>query len=182
MTNQTPKPLPEELLPEVPEGATAEMIAGEWCLRDKWQRNVTFHPRVIGMLSQYESWLSRANQHQSRKVRAKYVRLLRERHESLLPVLREVAQQYGYALAVHGSLQRDIDLIAVPWRDDPIDADSLVSALHRVCNAVYGCTLKEPTSKPQGRRAWVILFPGFDAMYIDLSVMPRIEKQSEPHS
>lgn len=115
-----------------------------------------------------------------------YIRLLRQRHDALMPVLREVAEQYGYALAVHGSLQRDIDLIAVPWREEPMPVDSLVAALHNVCEAVYSCTLSTATDKPCGRRAWVILFPGFEAMYIDLSVFPppvkKDEEQELPHA
>jgi len=32
--------------------------------------------------------------------------------------LKQIAQQYGYNLIVHGSLQRDLDLIAIPWTDN----------------------------------------------------------------
>ena len=36
---------------------------------------------------------------------------------ALYPDLAEIAREHGYALAVHGSLARDFDLIAVPWRE-----------------------------------------------------------------
>jgi hypothetical protein len=39
----------------------------------------------------------------------------------LLPALREVARRFGYALAVHGSLEWDIDLVAVPWCENAPD-------------------------------------------------------------
>ena len=32
--------------------------------------------------------------------------------------LKEIAKQYGYNLVIHGSLNRDLDLIAIPWSDD----------------------------------------------------------------
>jgi hypothetical protein len=34
---------------------------------------------------------------------------------ALYPELSEIARSHGYALAVHGSLARDFDLICVPW-------------------------------------------------------------------
>lgn len=33
------------------------------------------------------------------------------------PELAEICRKHGYALAVHGSLARDFDLIAIPWAD-----------------------------------------------------------------
>jgi len=109
----------------------------------------------------------------------------------LLPALREVARRHGYALAVHGSLERDIDLLAVPWRDGAFDADTLARAIHAACEAVMGCavgpagwtasakwepppgSLPNPAHKPHGRRAWSIHLGG--GPYLDLSIMPRCE-------
>ena len=31
-------------------------------------------------------------------------------------LLKEVAIQYGYNLVIHGSMNRDLDLIAIPWK------------------------------------------------------------------
>src|ERR1700736_3980142 len=36
-------------------------------------------------------------------------------YRRIIPQLRRVAKQAGYGLGVHGSLRRDLDLIAVPW-------------------------------------------------------------------
>lgn len=33
--------------------------------------------------------------------------------------LKDIAEEYGYNLLIHGSMQRDLDLVAVPWRDNP---------------------------------------------------------------
>lgn len=78
------------------------------------------------------------------------------------------AKGSGYALAIHGSLNRDLDLVAIPWTDEAEDSESLIKSLSRAvgCGAIQG-----PYDKPHGRRSWAILLGG-DA-YIDLSVMPR---------
>lgn len=95
---------------------------------------------------------------------------------SLLPGLRDAARACGYALAVHGSMDRDFDLVAVPWTDDASSAEELVEA---VCTAVDGHFRARtdggpwPREKPHGRRAWAIRLSG--TAYIDLSVMPRTE-------
>jgi len=91
---------------------------------------------------------------------------------AILPSLIEVARRNGYALCVHGSLVRDLDLVAVPWTDAATDAESLVAALAHVCGGVFssGDTGMTPTQKPHGRLAWNI-HTGAE-MYLDLSVMP----------
>lgn len=77
----------------------------------------------------------------------------------------------GYALAMHGSFTRDLDLLAVPWADHACDPEHLVG---RIADA---CELKPnghpPSEKPHGRRAWTLKFREFgDPRFIDLSVMP----------
>lgn len=91
---------------------------------------------------------------------------------ALYPALATVAREHGYALAIHGSLVRDFDLIAVPWVERPAEPDALVEALttrfalHRMD--------KGPTAKPHGRVAYTISV-GFGECAIDLSFMPREE-------
>ena len=41
----------------------------------------------------------------------------REYHDILIPALCEVERRNGYAIAVHDSLERDIDLVAIPWTE-----------------------------------------------------------------
>lgn len=59
----------------------------------------------------------------------------------------------GYALAIHGSLRRDFDLIAVPWVESPISPDVVLAALQEefAIKAVG-----EPTDKGHGRTAYSI--------------------------
>lgn len=91
-------------------------------------------------------------------------------------IIRVVAWQYGYAIGLHGSCTRDLDLIAVPWTEKCCDAETLIE---RFC---YFTDLEKqdhnPTIKPHGRLAWSLLFPGHkDPRWIDISVMPKAQPQ-----
>lgn len=88
-----------------------------------------------------------------------------------LPRMTAKAREFGYALSVHGSLQRDMDLIACPWSKDAADEQELLEAL---CETVGGFMLKHETGcdKPHGRRAWIIHMGA--GLYIDLSIMPKL--------
>lgn len=108
----------------------------------------------------------------------------------LIPHLRRVAREKGYCLATHGSLRRDIDLIAVPWRDyDVAPAFDLMEAMRSEAERVTGKTAfsihderahpsdytrRQPEPKPHGRLGWSIHLAGAGC-YIDLSVMPTRE-------
>lgn len=107
----------------------------------------------------------------------------------------DVARDHGYALALHGSLVEDMDLVAVPWVESAADAVTLKDALMKHIGACgYADLLKrdcpwlsddqirkvcagqrlpvdERTEKPHGRTAWnLYLWAGAK---VDLSVMPR---------
>lgn len=100
----------------------------------------------------------------------------------LYPGLCEVARANGYALTIHGSMTRDLDLVAIPWTAEAVDAEALVLALKTHVGAMvipgflddpqaFDWT-KDPTEKPHGRLAWNLYF--HLGCQIDLSVMPRI--------
>jgi len=50
-------------------------------------------------------------------------------YQELIEPLKEVARSHGYALAVHGSMTRDFDLIAVPWSLNCSDRNTLARDL-----------------------------------------------------
>jgi len=54
----------------------------------------------------------------------------------LYPGLCDVARTHGYALALHGSLVTDMDLIAVPWIPEAIEAEDLMVLFMDHLNAV----------------------------------------------
>lgn len=89
---------------------------------------------------------------------------------ALYPVLREAARRCGYALAIHGSVQADLDLLATPWTDEATDEAALVQA---VVEASGGTYLGKPGRKPRGRVAHTIHLGR--AGYIDLSVVGERE-------
>lgn len=103
----------------------------------------------------------------------------------LLDVIRPVALEHGYAIGLHGSLERDLDLIAVPWIKDAKPPRELVEAIARrisgrlqanIANDEYhkaGC----PGAKPHGRLTWSLYVGG--GPYVDISVMPMLSDEQE---
>lgn len=85
-----------------------------------------------------------------------------------------LAQAEGWALLLHGSATRDLDLLACPWEDRACKPEHLVNRIADACN--LNITIG-PTQKPHGRRAYTLMFETFgDPRFIDLSVMPRIPR------
>lgn len=99
-------------------------------------------------------------------------------YAALYPRLREVARQHGYALALHGSLAKDLDVIAVPWTATAVDGDTLARALMDAAGGlISGGTGR--ADKLHGRVAWTIMFADGGG-YIDLSVIPRAPIDTPP--
>jgi hypothetical protein len=94
------------------------------------------------------------------------------------PILAEIANEHGYALAIHGSVTRDLDLVAIPWIEEVKAAEDLMQAIAKYVGRYMGgltgdmVPLSQATIKPHGRLAWAI--PLHNGAVIDLSVMPRI--------
>jgi hypothetical protein len=87
--------------------------------------------------------------------------------------MRDVARAHGYALAIHGSLTRDFDLVAVPWTPEASDADTLVAAI--CADNQLLVTVPDKGDKPHGRRCWTLQgISGLGHGWVDLSVMPRM--------
>lgn len=105
------------------------------------------------------------------------MRTPREWYDLLIEFLREAAWAQGYAIGVHGSVARDIDLIAVPWTEAASSSRELAMALVHVVQRFTGWEPPYATDelltarKPHGRVCWVIHLGG--GPYIDLSIMPR---------
>ena len=88
--------------------------------------------------------------------------------------LRERAKALGWAIASHGSLERDIDLIAVPWTEGAAEPEALANSLRQVLDKLYGVGLEvgpnEAYPKPHGRLCWSFWIRPWT--YIDLSIYP----------
>lgn len=107
--------------------------------------------------------------------------LCRSLYDGLIEPLRAVAWWHGYALGVHGSLERDIDLIAVPWIEDCVSQEVLAEALRECAEREHGAAFLHPIetdayfqkgcpgAHAHGRRVWSFHLGG--GPYIDLSVL-----------
>lgn len=122
-------------------------------------------------------------------------------YASMYHGLCETARKHGYALAIHGTVTADLDLIAVPWTDAAASAETLRDALMAHIGACdyEGLTRRqfpnneplvqqilkdererkaEPHDetgaalKPHGRRAWNLYLD--HGAKVDLSIMPRL--------
>lgn len=84
--------------------------------------------------------------------------------------MKKVARLHGYALTVHGSMRRDLDIVAVPWVEDASDSEILLKDL---VIAAEGVLQVEPcTTKPHGIKSYNILIMGH--LYIDLNIIPLL--------
>lgn len=113
----------------------------------------------------------------------------RPKYEVLIDPLRKKARELGYAIGVHGSLKRDIDLIACPWSNDAVDACTLAEEIRKTAESICGYAFLNPREdddffrsgcpglKPHGRLVWSFHLGG--GPYIDLSVMPRLQDFSQ---
>ncbi len=87
-------------------------------------------------------------------------------------ILKKIAQEHGYALAVHGSFTRDMDLIAVAWVENPKPHLEMLAAFQKALGEVRvdGQPYDSMEVKPCGRLAYTIASGG--GGYLDISVIP----------
>lgn len=88
---------------------------------------------------------------------------------AMYPDLAKIAQQHGYALAVHGSLARDFDLIAVPWGQTLSPVSDVLAAI----TAHFSVTVSpdSPALRAHGRLAYTLNI-GWGECALDLSFLP----------
>lgn len=87
--------------------------------------------------------------------------------------IRELAKEVGYAIGEHGSRERDLDLIAVPWSNEAVGFDDLVA---HICEGINAKEVGDREKKPHGRVGVNLQIDGYYKL-IDLSVTPR----TSPH-
>jgi len=106
-------------------------------------------------------------------------------YKQLIGPFRELAKELGYAIAVHGTLKRDIDLLACPWTPAAVPPRILALSLRELAEQLFGradlswhlnqtpeFTLQGgPGVKPHGRLGWCFSL-GNGPSYVDLSIMP----------
>lgn len=111
----------------------------------------------------------------------------------LVDPLRQRARELGYALLLHGSLARDIDMVAVPWARNAVPPRELACAIRDLAASLNaGLAIESdrigaanpdyfdngfPGLKPHGRLCWTYHLGG--GPYLDLSVMPITGNDSD---
>lgn len=96
---------------------------------------------------------------------------------------RIMAKQDGYALAVHGTLTRDLDVIAVPWAATCREPHNLVARIEGLLG--WKRQAEEPTVREHGRLVWsLIRHEVGDPRFVDFSVIPpnREASPAEPQA
>lgn len=92
---------------------------------------------------------------------------------AIYPELARIARKHGYALALHGTLGRDFDLICIPWVERPSSPLDVIAAFTKryALREVGG-----PEQKFHGRAAWIISI-AWGECAIDLSFMPLLDER-----
>ena len=71
--------------------------------------------------------------------------------------IKVIALKYGYNMVIHGSLNRDFDLIAIPWQEELGDVNEMINEICLfVGGKVHVFDGKPYTEKPHGRIGYVI--------------------------
>ena len=86
--------------------------------------------------------------------------------------IRQAAWECGWAVALHGSLSRDMDIMAMPWVEDCTDEEVMIKTIIERCfgdSIISQCGLKIDRSKPHGRVCYLI--PIYNDVYLDISIM-----------
>lgn len=97
----------------------------------------------------------------------------------IFTIARCVAWGGGYALMMHGSFTRDLDLLATPWEDRACAPERLIERIEHATGLRHNG--HAPGDKPHGRRVWTLLLPTFgDPRFVDFSVTPRFAKDDQP--
>jgi hypothetical protein len=95
--------------------------------------------------------------------------------------LKVIALKYGYNLVLHGSMNRDLDLIAIPWQEKLGDTDEMVNDFATILGGdVMEMTDAQKNCFPHGRISYIInINRGGDwnnhedaQYYLDISVTP----------
>ena len=98
--------------------------------------------------------------------------------------LKEIAKEYGYNLVLHGSMSRDLDLVAIPWVDNPRDEFKMIQHFKRHLTGFENDQLSEYLYSvlAGGRNSYVInlnrggAWNNYDdkQYYIDICVTPLV--------
>lgn len=103
--------------------------------------------------------------------------------------LKIIAKDFGYNLVLHGSMNRDLDLIAIPWIDEPKDELEMIKAFDMFLRGICYADGHEKIGYlfsvlPGGRNSYILnlnrggRWNNYTDLqyYIDISVTPKINQ------
>jgi hypothetical protein len=107
-------------------------------------------------------------------------------------IMKEIGLKYGYNIVVHGSMNRDLDIIAIPWIKDIGNHVDMIEEFRKEMKGVYNADNGKVTH--HGRMQYVInlnrggyqfendnheefTYTPDPQYYIDISVMPAINEK-----
>jgi len=106
----------------------------------------------------------------------------------IFPALQSIARERGYNLVLHGSLNRDMDLVAIPWVDDPKPHLELLQEMERYVSGVQHTKVEDYgySVLPGGRHSYYIninrggRYNNYldEEFYFDISITPLVKNES----
>lgn len=108
----------------------------------------------------------------------------------LFTKLDKIVARFGWAIALHGTMIRDLDLVLIPWTEDADHEDKVIDAIRIFVDGQHVTKVRKKnleemnssqkdglehfaiTQKPHGRRA-ISIHIGVSNYYLDISIMPR---------
>ena len=96
-------------------------------------------------------------------------------YASLWPDLKQAATNCGWALGLHGSLNSDMDIMAMPWAEDAVSHWSMISELC-LCftdNQDMRRTV-QVTQKPNNRTVYTLSI--WADFYLDINIIQHENK------
>ena len=99
-------------------------------------------------------------------------------YASIYDDLRQVAMDCGWALALHGSLANDMDIMAMPWTEEAMPVEEMIKALSTIFdgNPFQDEHVKPHYDKPHNRVVYTMAIWG--DYYLDISVIQSQPKTS----
>ena len=86
-------------------------------------------------------------------------------------IMKQIAEEHGWALALHGSMTRDLDLVAIPWVEKPKPILEVFWEFNRQIGFINEVKPFDTTcEKPHGQRSYTLITGS--GGYIDIRVMP----------
>lgn len=105
---------------------------------------------------------------------------LREYYHAVLKIAKHIGMEKGYAIAVHGSMTRDLDIVAIPWQTGCSTPRQFADSLKNVTGGgkigFYDKDQKSIHGYFKYSIALPLSFESGEMPYIDMTVIPPRKK------